>query len=737
MAISSPTVIQGKENPLVSALKYANDQIKSSLQLMQNAKQLKLVEQEQQATKQINIFNGLTKMYNDAVGTLGPITAFEQYGDLLGGVMSSMGMSDASIGAWKKGMATAPFASQDITTKLLNDAITGKGSLAGVGPAEIEKEYETIMEKITVAGQGQVTGEAMVEREAPKGEEKAEVLAKGSVRMNQLKSEIFQEYQRIFARDTQGGLLAEDQIGTANAWYDSLRLADRQEQFRKYYTTRIQQDFLQGNISIYEAQILLNDIRKNTPIPNALDLSVRNLSPVQIFGKGTWASGQNAPTLTGPVPGTMTEGGQAAAMASERRVLQEEQVAGASQALGSRPQGKARPTSGATKEQVELDKELRRVSLTVVGQGPPPEIVADPRKVNAWKEVRKQTWLDRKEVDGVGITPQLAQSLADHEALLRPVAKEVAKKVPKTNVPVVSATEPPTNYAASGAKQAMVPPFVAPDAIPDGPAWKAANSFYDRWAKRAAGVEFGKGDQLRESKALRDFSAALPTRSQRYAEMSSEAYYNFLGGGDSRKGQQLFVAQVNEAAFSAQTQRMQEGRISEKVFKVSPELAKLVSMPDLAGKVLNTQQFEAVTQLAQIKAVTGVVVEWSKTQEGTMLMEMLKNSVEFLKVPFQKAYEGSGGDKENHARAVEALKGNPLYSGHMDFLEGITSLMTGGTIKPNMVQMQGIFAKVFNLTQPGPGIFVPAGGGSQEAPQAVPLTEAQQKVHDAIMGTGR
>jgi hypothetical protein len=396
----------------------------------------------------------------------------------------------------------------------------------------------------------------------------------------------------------------------------------------------------------------------------------------------------------------------------------------------AKPQGKAKPTSGLTKEQVDLGKELTKVSLTVVGQGPPPDIIADTRKVSAWKEARKQVWLDKKEVNGVAISPQLAQSLADYEAVLKPVAKELAKKVPKTNVPLVPLTEPPASFKTE-AKGAMVPPFMDHDSIPDGPAWKAATSFYDRWAKGVAGVEFGKGDQIRESRALRDFSASLPTRATRVAELSSKSYYEFLGNGNEAKGRQLFVAQLNEVAFGAQTQRAQEERIGEKVFKVSAELANLVSMPDLAGKSLNTQQFEALAQIAQVKAVTGAVGEWSKTQQGSMYMEMIKNSVEFLKIPFQKIAEQAGEDKDKQARLVQALRGNPIYSGHMNMLEGFSSLMTGGVVKPNMVLVAGIFAKIFGTTQPGPGEFVPA--GSQAAPQGgttTPLDPESQKVLD-------
>jgi hypothetical protein len=161
MAISSPNVVQGKENPVVSALKYANDSIKQSFQLMQNAKELGLKEKEHNYNKNLNLLQSIQTQYAARAAEIGPLAAFDEYKSLYGSVLSSLGMDENSIASWMEGVANSPMSEKDYYTMLINSHVEGK-DLSKVTQADIETVTQSTQQTTTVPGTKttQITGKA-------------------------------------------------------------------------------------------------------------------------------------------------------------------------------------------------------------------------------------------------------------------------------------------------------------------------------------------------------------------------------------------------------------------------------------------------------------------------------------------------------------------------------------------------------------------------------------------------
>jgi hypothetical protein len=715
VAISSPTVIQGKENPLVSALKYANESMQASIKLMQNAKQLKLMEREQDLNKNLKLLESIDKKYAErAFGAdgVGPLAAFDEFGEMYKNLYSSLGMSDAAIAQWAKATLEAPFSQIDIQTAIVNKFLSGeKGTLADLGPSDLETELKTITNYQEIVGTKKISGQG----KAATAETPAAPVERPQY--NTVLNQVYSDYKAIFERDAKGGRLDPAKVGTTHEWYQSITDPARQAEFKASFSKTVLGAYQRKEITLDEANKALYQIRTNNPEIPLAERARYELVGGDIPKSAGWNIGEGLPA---EVPISTRRQTATEAMLARRTPTAGLGVAGASSAL---QQPSRQPPAQATVK-ITPEEAAAMVShggaavmaqpIEVVGTGPTADIAKDPKKLAAWQGGRKTYWLSKGTINGVVVDEGLASSLALQESLIptKTVKKTEQIKVLKTNVPIDPRTEPPKDFVPSGAKQGVVLPFVEPDAVPNKAAWKLGKNLYEHFAKSAAGVEIGKGDAARTSGALNEYFSSLPKGTSRFQEIAKDSYFKMLGNGDAQKGQSLFVAGINTAAYNAQTARAQEERMGEKVFKITVEVPGLEG---IKGKALNTEQFQALSNYLQTQMLTGTAQEWLKTQQGALLMKSYEAGLLMLKDVMSTAMKNNPDDLVKVTKEWNIAMANPIYKQQRELVLGVLTnfwqyfdangqWLGSLDVRSNTTPATGWFLNLLGLGQKIPGM---------------------------------
>jgi len=631
MAISSPNVIQGKENPVISALKYANDGIKQSLQLMQNAKQLGIQEKEANYTKNLALLTNIQRNYELRSAEVGPLAAWDEQRDLMGSVYSALGMDPAAIAAHAKAMAEAPYSQSDYQNAVLNSMSAGKTDLSNMTPDDITKAGGTTTTKTeTVMGAGKGTIKAQYEEKfTPEQMVKDKYLKKfarefvDSVHA-QMTPKGWEEVKEGYWNREWISIAGGQRMRLMGKWGKEIQEAVRSDQL-----TTDEANALMGELptKLYPAQgygAVMAALGQISEFGGEAITGIQAKSNMQspegksVLGRFGWVTGQNLPVeleQQGVAPSGPVSRAEFDRVARQKEDLMTGNIQGpAGATLKETGQGAQRAVDDALArgklgfeqkpaergEPGYSDNVFVLKSEQVPGVGPAPG--EDKAK---FVEKRAAYWKTQKLPSGAPIDDALAANLAKQESLIPP-SKQVREV--KTNVPVNPATEPSTDYKSSGVMNTVVPPYVEPDSVNVKTAWNAGRSLYDWWAKRMAGADFGKGDVARMDASLKAYTASLPSRArQLYTDDSANRYLMLMGNGDMNKGLERFRYALNTEAANAETQRMSEDRMGRTSFTFSQD-TEIFGMKFKAGQKLNAS--EAGVYIGAMQAMaTGSMAE--------------------------------------------------------------------------------------------------------------------------------
>lgn len=622
MGISSPNVVQGKENPLVASLKYANDAIKQSFQLMQNAKELGLREKDMNYQKNLEVLKQITATYEGYEEQFGPAEAWNRTRSLFGATYAALGMEPEVFADMDRNIVGGAWTPQDYQTAAFNAYMNEpRGTLEGTTPAEINAgAQEAAEQRATVHKARTATVTGAIEDPSQRTYSSAEAYreparvvneAAGSPYMTAL-AQVQELYKKKFKSDEKGG---------DSAYVNSV--LHYREEYRKEVSDLLFDSEIGQKLTNDERVAILTESGNQVVraggegwLGAAVEATKGAFNPnykLPAEAQTAWYKGDFSPPVqrkpeVAPDPKVEKEKGFWAELQGKENIGKWKGIS----YEDAKKQGlieKAKEGNKGTwakwdaqkglglKEALVTPGPLVESSVTITGPAKP---FTNDAERSAWQTDYAKSLVGKNDAQGRPISEAYAKNLASIAVEMNP--KTTIETI-APNKPVIAKSEPPRNWEISGAKQNFVPQGIPPDSMSNETTWNFGRSVYERWAKAQAGVEFGKGDQIRYTNSMRQYFSDTPgMREVKNTELNN--YLMFLGNGDGALGKERLNIAMHKDVYALQTQRMGEERLAEEVFTVDPALQEAIGVK--VGDKLTADQLGAFTSIfGTVMAVSG------------------------------------------------------------------------------------------------------------------------------------